>query len=136
MISKIFVSLSLLFKSLPSFVPKYFTQNLHSSANSPEVADLEWPSDSGVGERIYRFIFIRKIKGILLKYYSMKQYMDLEAIQAIFSFNQSQFFSQSHDDGDKSQNEQDKQAMLKMFLSQICLSKPCDTLASFQQRSL
>jgi hypothetical protein len=69
MISKIFVSLSLLFKSLPSFVPKYFTQNLHSIANPPEVADLERPlNDSGVGERLYRFIFIRKIKEILLKH--------------------------------------------------------------------
>jgi hypothetical protein len=66
----------------------------------------------------------------------MKQYMDLEAIKALFSFNQSQFFSQSHDDGDKSQIEKDRHVMLKVFLSQICLSKPCDTLASFQQRIL
>jgi len=62
--------------------------------------------------------------------------MDLEAIHAIFSFNQSQFFSQSHDDGDKSQNEQDRHVKLKLFLSQTCLSKPCNTLASFQQRIL
>jgi len=72
MIYKIFLSLSLslslLFKSLPSFGPKYFTQNLHSGANPPEVADREWPSDdSGVGERTYRFIFIGKIKESLLK---------------------------------------------------------------------
>jgi hypothetical protein len=50
--------------------------------------------------------------------------MDLEAIQTIFSSNQSQFVSQSHDDGDKIQNEQHRHVMLKMFLSQVCLSKP------------
>ena len=61
----------------------------------------------------------------------MKQCMDLEAI---FSFNQSQFFSQSHDDRDKSQNKQDRHVKLKMFLTQISLSKACDTKASFQQR--
>jgi len=66
MISKIFPSL--LFKPFPSFVQKYFTQNLHWGANPPEVADREWPSDdSGVGERPYRFICNRKIKEILLK---------------------------------------------------------------------
>jgi hypothetical protein len=41
--------------------------------------------------------------------------MHLKAIQAIFSFNRSQFFSQSHDDSDKSQNEQEKHMMLQFF---------------------
>jgi hypothetical protein len=66
----------------------------------------------------------------------MEQYVDLEATKAIFSFNQSQFLSQPHDDSDKNQNKQDRHLILNMFLSQTFLNKPCDTLASFQQRIL